>query len=255
VEVRDVDLDGSADPEATLIAALDERVKLLPISSVQYASGLRMDLERLGAACRQRNILFCVDAIQSLGALRMDVAALQADFVIADGHKWMLGPEGLGVFYSRPEARERLQLNQFGWHMLEGAGDFDRVEWQIAASAQRFECGSPNMLAIAALEASLSLLEEVGLAEIEARVLRNARHLIDAITTQTQLELLSPAEPDRHAGIVTFRVPGKDSREVYRRLMGKGVICANRGGGIRFSPHFYNTEKQLDCALDQAARA
>jgi selenocysteine lyase/cysteine desulfurase len=252
VDVRDISLDQSKDPEAALIAALDSKVKLLSVSSVQYASGLRMDLERLAEACRKRGILFCVDAIQSLGALRMDVQALQPDFVIADGHKWMLGPEGLGVFYSRPEARERLRLTQFGWHMLEDAGNFDQGNWQIAASARRFECGSPNTLGIVALEASLGLLEEVGLQEVESRVLANARHLIRAIGDHPQLELLSPAQPDRHAGIVTFRLAGKDSETAYRDLMAQGVICAHRGGGIRFSPHYYNTTAQLDAALELA---
>lgn len=252
VEVRDVDLDQAKDPEAALIAALDSKTRLLTVSSVQYASGLCMDLERLAEACRKRGVLFCVDAIQSLGALEMDVQALQPDFVIADGHKWMLGPEGLGVFYSRPEARERLSLTQFGWHMLEEAGNFDRSDWQIAASARRFECGSPNTLGIIALEASLSLLEEVGPQEVESRVLTNARHLIQAIGDHPELELLSPAQPGRHAGIVTFRINGKDSESAYRHLMKHGVVCAHRGGGIRFSPHYYNTTAQLDAALELA---
>src|SRR5690606_20940432 len=171
VEVRDVDLDAAPPPEDALIDALDARARLLAVSSVQFGSGLRMDLVRLAQACRSNGTLLCVDAIQSLGAMRLDAASLEADFVIADGHKWMLGPEGLGVFYSRPEARDRLQLSQYGWRMVEGAGDFDRGEWQVAGSARRFECGSPNMLGIFALEASLSLLEEVGLAAVEARVL------------------------------------------------------------------------------------
>src|SRR5690606_33639764 len=165
VDVRDVDLDAAPTPEDALIDALDARARLLAVSSVQFGSGLRMDLVRLAQACRSNGTLLCVDAIQSLGALRLDVASLQADFVIADGHKWMLGPEGLGVFYSRPEARERLKLTQYGWHMVEQAGDFDRRAWEVASSARRFECGSPNMLGIHALEASLALLEEVGLAE------------------------------------------------------------------------------------------
>lgn len=255
VEIRDVDLDTAADPEAAIIAALDSRVKLLPISSVQYASGLRMDLPRLAEACRQHGTLLCIDAIQSLGALEMDATQLEADFVIADGHKWMLGPEGLGVFYSRPQARERLQLSQFGWRMVEEPGDFDRGDWQIASSARRFECGSPNMLGIFALETSLSLLEEIGLAEIEARVLANARQLMDMISAQPRLELLSPTASGRHAGIVTFRVVDRDSQEVYRHLMAQGVVCAHRGGGIRFSPHFYNQTAQLEEAINHALRA
>ena len=83
---------------------------------------------------------------------------MQADFVMADGHKWMFGPEGLALFYSHPDARDRLRLNQYGWHMVEAMGDFDRKDWSIAKTARRFECGSPNMLSIHALNASLSLL-------------------------------------------------------------------------------------------------
>lgn len=255
VEVRDVDLDAATDPEAALIAALDQRVKLLAISSVQYASGWRMDLPRLAAACRRYGILLCIDAIQSLGALQFDAASLQADFVIADGHKWMLGPEGLGVFYSRPQARQQLRLMQFGWRMVEAAGDFDRRDWQVAESARRFECGSPNMLGIFGLEASLSLLEEIGLAEVESRVLANTQLLIEMIAAEPRLELLSPAAADRQAGIVVFRVVDRDSRQVYRQLMERGIICAHRGGGIRFSPHFYNSAAQLETAVAQALRA
>ncbi|NLO79016.1 MAG: aminotransferase class V-fold PLP-dependent enzyme [Xanthomonadaceae bacterium] len=255
VEVRDVDLDAAPTPEDALIDALDARARLLAVSSVQFGSGLRMDLVRLAQACRSNGTLLCVDAIQSLGALRLDVASLQADFVIADGHKWMLGPEGLGVFYSRPEARERLKLTQYGWHMVEQAGDFDRRAWEVASSARRFECGSPNMLGIHALEASLALLEEVGLAEVEARVLANARLLIEMIAAQPRLELMSPPHPERHAGIVTFRVIDRDSRDVFRHLQEQGVVCALRSGGIRFSPHFYNTQSQLEEALAQALRA
>jgi len=252
VEVRDVDLAAAPDPEQALIDVMDRRVKLLAISSVQYGSGLRMDLVRLGEACRRHGVLFCVDAIQSVGALRMDVAAIGADFVIADGHKWMLGPEGIGLFYSRPQARDRLRLTEYGWHTVEDVGNYDRLDWRVASSARRFECGSPNMLGIFGLEASLSLLEEVGLDEVEARVLANARYLIERIQDEPRLELLSAAASGRHAGIVTFRVRGEDPLVTHRRLSEAKVVCARRGGGVRFSPHFYNSREQLAAALEQA---
>jgi cysteine desulfurase/selenocysteine lyase len=249
VEVRDVDLNAAATPEDALIAAMDARVRLLAVSSVQYASGIRMDLERLAAACRQHDILFCLDAIQSLGALRLDVQAFPVDFAIADGHKWMLGPEGLGVFYSRPEARDRLRLMEFGWHMVRHMGDYDRLEWESALTARRFECGSPNMVGIFGLEASLAVLEDVGLDEVQARVLSNARYLMRLVEADSRLELVTPTAPERHAGIVSFRLSGRDVEQVYRQLMERGVVCAKRGGGIRFSPHFYNTQRQLEQAL------
>ncbi|MDN5848694.1 MAG: aminotransferase class V-fold PLP-dependent enzyme [Nitrococcus sp.] len=250
IEVRDVALDGAETPEDALLQAMDGRTRVLPVSTVQYGSGLRMNLERLGRACRDNDTLFCVDAIQSLGALALDATQISADFVVADGHKWMLGPEGLGLFYSTAQARDRLCLLQFGWHMATRLGDYDTTDWSAAASARRFEAGSPNMLGIHGLDASLAVLEETGAARVEQAVLNNARHLIARIQMEPTLSLITPAEPHRHAGIVTFRANGVDAHALSRQLRNRGVICAHRLGGIRLSAHYYNTVTSLDRAVD-----
>lgn len=250
VEVRDVALDSAETPEDAILEAMDARTRVLPVSTVQYGSGLRMNLERLGRACRDNGTLFCVDAIQSLGALRLDATQIAADFLIADGHKWMLGPEGLGLFYSTPQARDRLCLLQYGWHMAARMGDYDAPDWSAAASARRFEAGSPNMLGIHGLEASLAVLEETGAAQVEQAVLNNARYLIARIQREPTLSLITSAETHRHAGIVTFRVDGVDALALHRRLRSHSVICAYRLGGIRFSAHYYNTIASLDRAVD-----
>ncbi|MGD8709168.1 MAG: aminotransferase class V-fold PLP-dependent enzyme [Ectothiorhodospiraceae bacterium] len=250
VEVRDVSLASTDSPEDALLNAMDERTRVLPVSSVQYASGLRMDLSRLGAACRANGTLFCVDAIQSLGALAFDAPGCGADFVVADGHKWMLGPEGIGVLYATPRARDALNLLQYGWHMAAAMGDYDRTDWEPARDARRFEAGSPNSLGIHALDASLSLLEETGPETVESHVISNARYLMDRVAAEPGLELLTPSAQARHAGIVTFRVAGAEPGRLFRELRGEGVICAARGGGIRFSPHFYNDRQQLDRAVE-----
>ena len=248
VRVRQVSLDGE-DPESALIAAMGPATRLLSISSVQYASGLRMDLQRLGEACRQRGILFCVDAIQSLGALPLDVQVSQCDFAMADGHKWMLGPEGLGVFYCRREVRDRLKLTQFGWHMVEALGDYDREDWTPASTARRFEPGSPNTLAQHALSASLELLLETGIERIQQALQQRTAYLLQSISALPGARLLSPTAPERRAGIVTFTFRGIDNGWLHAELMKAGVICAARGGGIRWSPHFYTTQEVLDRAL------
>ncbi len=250
VEVRSVDLDNAPDPEAALLERTDSRTRLMSVSAVQYARGLRLKLEPLGAFCRERGIIFCVDAIQQLGVFPLDVQRIQADCVVADGHKWMLGPEGLAVFYTTPELRARLRLHQYGWHMLEHAGDFDRPDWAPAASARRFECGSPNLLGVFALSASLSLLQEIGFDTISRNIINNTSYLIDKITDMNTLELLSPGGADRLAGIVTFRHRQIEPATLYRHLMDTGVVCAQRGGGVRFSPHFYQGTDTLDRALD-----
>lgn len=250
VEVREAKLSEGDSPEEALLRCADARTRLLAISSVQYASGRRMDLATLGVTCRDRGILFCVDAIQSLGALPLDVQALQADFVIADGHKWLLAPEGLALLYCRAPLRDRLRLLQYGWHMVETLGDYDRREWQPARSARRFECGSPNMLGIHALHASLSLLLEVGIDEVARCVLANSGYLMERLAALPNVELLTPTAPERRAGIVTFRHHEIDSKLLWQTLSEHGIISAPRGGGVRFSPHFYNTRQQLDRALD-----
>ena len=245
VSLRQADLHGAETPEDALFTQVDKRTRLIAISSVQYASGLQLDLQRIGEFCQQHDILFCVDAIQSLGAVRFDAQAIHADFVMADGHKWMLGPEGLAVFYCRAELREKLKLYQYGWHMTDAYVDFDRRDWQPADTARRFECGSPNMLGIHALEASLALLQEHGMEKIEQQVLTNARLLIDAIDTSPSLELLTDRTPGRYAGIITFRHRSCGNESLFKHLTEHGVMCAQRGGGIRFSPHYYTPPEKI----------
>ncbi len=248
VEVVQVGLKGE-DPEAALLAACGPRVRLMSISAVQYASGLRLDLARLGEGCEQRGVLLCIDAIQQLGALPFDVQRYRCAFAMADGHKWMLGPEGLGVFYCRSDWRERLKLHEFGWHMLEQAGDYDRADWQPARSARRFECGSPNMLGAMALDASLSLLEQVGMQEVGQRLEQNVGQLYQALAAMPRVELLSPAAPARRAGILTFRIEGMDNPSLFEQLKAQQIICAMRGGGVRLSPHFYTRAEVIEQTL------
>ena len=248
VEVVQVNLSGS-DPEAALLAACGPRTRLLSISAVQYASGLRLDLLRLGAGCRSKGVLLCVDAIQQLGAQPFDVQASDCAFAMADGHKWLLGPEGLGVFYCRSDLREQLALHEYGWHMLEHAGDYDRREWQPARSARRFECGSPNMLGAMALEASLSLLEEVGMAQVAALIEARVLQLQEGLQRIAGVQLHSPLDPARRAGILTFSWDGWDNQALFARLRERQVICAQRGKGIRLSPHFYTEPAVIEQTL------
>jgi cysteine desulfurase/selenocysteine lyase len=252
VEVRQVSLTSANSSEQTLIQSCDARTRLLAISSVQYASGLRVDLAPLGQFCRDQSILFCVDAIQSIGALKFDVEAINADFVMADGHKWMLGPEGLALFYCHKAARDQLRLHQFGWHMVEHYEDFDRKDWQIATTARRFECGSPNMLGIHALHASVSLLLATGMPHIQQAVLANSETLFTLIKNSTNLECITDMTAGRYGGIVVLRHKDIPAAHLYRYLMQHRVLCALRGGGVRFSPHFYTPREQLQQAVKLA---
>ena len=248
VKVIQVSLTG-ADPEGALLAACGPKVRLMAVSAVQYASGLRLDLPRLGEGCQQRGVLFCIDAIQQLGALPFDVKEYRCTFAMADGHKWMLGPEGLGVFYCRSDLREQLKLHEYGWHMLEHAGDYDRSDWQPALSARRFECGSPNMLGAMALDASLSLLEEVGIRAVGKALSERIDHFQRELSCMPGVRVLSPADPTRRAGITTFRMDSWENPELFQRLKTEQIICALRGGGVRLSPHFYTSDEVIEQTL------
>ncbi len=255
VSVREAHLAGSETPEDALFEQVDAHTRLVSISSVQFANGLRMDLSRIGAFCRANDILFCVDAIQSLGALPCDVQATQADFLAADGHKWLLGPEGLGLFYVRAELRERLRLTQYGWHMTEAPHDFDRRAWQPAASARRFECGSPNMLGIHGLSASLSLLLECGLEAISRNIIKNTAYLIERLNDISGINVVSETQESRLSGIVAFACDKKEAASMVSYLREHGVICAERSGFVRFSPHFYTSRRRLDHVLNLVSDA
>ena len=237
-------------PEQALMEACDHRTRILTISSVQFSSGIRLDLELLGDFCKANDILFCVDAIQSIGAHEIDVQKIRADFVMADAHKWMLGPEGLALFYINAAVRDALNLYQHGWHMTATPDDYDIQTWQPAKSAKRFEPGSNNLLGIHALSASLSLVEELGMAYIERELDLRVSYLLERLAEHDRVQLITPVDPGQRAGIVAFKVAGADQQALHKRLLENRVFCALRGGAIRFSPHYYTRIEQLDKTIN-----
>lgn len=246
VQLREVDILGAENAEDALLQAMDSDTQLLSVSAVQWSDGFTLDLERLGQACRQRGVLFFVDAIQQLGALEMDVNACCIDFLAADAHKWLLAPEGIAVFYCRDSARPRLKLLQQGWHMADEPWNFQRSEWLPSTTALRFEAGSPNSIGQAALHASAGLLLETGMSHIAARVRSNTGYLIRRLRTFPDITVSSRTEPDRRSGIVSFRHAQKAPAVLQSQLKAAGVTCAVRGGSVRVSPHFYQGESELE---------
>jgi selenocysteine lyase/cysteine desulfurase len=255
VTFKEADLLNASSPEQALFDQVDNHTRLLTISSIQFASGIRLDLEKIGRFCQDKGILLCIDAIQSLGCVQFDVQRYQADFVMADGHKWLLAPEGLGVFYSRKSARDQLKLTQYGWHMLADIQNYDNKPWKIHPTAKRFECGSPNMLGIHAFSASLSLLLETDMETVQQAVFERVDFLIQRLQQSRPLQLLSPANAELKSGIVIFRHRQIDNQRLFKHLSDHQVACAIRGGGIRFSPHFYNTLEELEQAVSIAEAA
>jgi selenocysteine lyase/cysteine desulfurase len=254
VSLRYADLAAAESPEDALLALVDERTRLLALSSVQWTDGLRLDIARIGAACRARGVLLFVDAIQQLGALRVDVVSSQVDFLAAGCHKWQMGPEGIAVFYCHPAAREQIRPLALGWRMLDDPYQFDRPGRPVSASARRFEPGTANTMGQLALNASVGLLEQVGMARVEARVLANTRQLTSGLQGMPGVQVASPVQAARQSGIVSIAVAAHDHQQLWAQLAEHGIITVCRGPYLRFSPHFYQGSTQIEAALDVLER-
>jgi cysteine desulfurase / selenocysteine lyase len=242
---RAVELD-SVDPERSLIQAIGPSTRVLSVSSVQYDTGLRLDLERLGSACARHGVMFCIDAIQHLGALPLDVNQVGADFVVAGSHKWMLAPEGVAIFWSHPEARAALEVVDPGWRMFPDPFNFDRPDWQPSASARRFEPGTLNTAAIHGLEAALEVLLEFGDQAMGDALQDRTDQLSESLQAMAGIELISPLERQRRAGIVSFMIDGVHAKTILARLTLNDIHAAVRGPWIRLSPHFYTPQTQIE---------
>jgi selenocysteine lyase/cysteine desulfurase len=223
---------------------MDSRTRMVTVSSVQFSNGFRIDLKRLGGLCRDRNILLCVDAIQSLGMIPMDVQACNVDFLSADAHKWLLGPEGIGIFYCRKELTERIAPSLIGWKSVQNEFDFDQPHLVLKRDAQRFEEGSMNLMGVFGLGAAVELLLEASIEDIEQHVLDLGDEIIEE-ADKRGFEILTPRERRERGGNVTFR--GHFDQEAVRSgLREKGIMVNVRGGGLRVSPHFYNIESDIE---------
>jgi selenocysteine lyase/cysteine desulfurase len=249
VEPRRVDLLSAISPEQALIDAVDQHTRVIAVSAVQYADGLRMNLQAIARHCQSNDILLCVDAIQALGVVPVDVQSTGIDIAVADAHKWLLAPEGIAIFYISHKARDKIQPTQFGWHNLEHTGDFQTLDWQLSASARRYECGSLNNLGIQALLASLQCLVDVGINTVFEQVTSRIHAIAHQLDSE-RYSILSDLETSRSSGIITIKHRTADSMTLYSKLLQQGILCAMRNGGIRLSPHFYTPMNQIEHVTD-----
>lgn len=223
---------------------MDSRTRLVTISSVQFSNGFRINLGELGELCKRRNVLFCVDAIQSLGVIPMNVKEFQIDFLSADGHKWLLAPEGTGIFYCRKGLEEKLNPPLIGWKSVKKEFDYDSIDFDLKTDALRFEEGSLNLLGIFALGAAVDLLLEVGIDAVEKKVLELGDLIIEEAERRGFL-VNTPKSRDERAGIVSLS--GEfDPVWVKDNLREMGIMVNVRGGALRVSPHFYNTYEEIE---------
>ena len=232
-----------------LVRQVDARTRLISISSVECNSGFRCNLNRIGAFCKDKGILFCVDAIQSLGILPMDVKRDHIDFLSADGHKWMLSVEGLGGLYISKEVLEKVYPVTVGWGNMVNATDFMNYEFNFKPNAQRFEEGSLNTMSIHAFGAALDLLLETGIENIENRVMALGDSIIEQLN-QRGLKICSSTHQEERSGNISF-VMNQDTSQLYEWMLKNKVKLTVRDGLVRVSPHFYNSEDEVSRFFDQ----
>jgi selenocysteine lyase/cysteine desulfurase len=250
VEVRRVPSRGNRVLIDDLRAAMDGRTRILAVSSVEFASGFRNDLDALGSLCRERNIYFFVDAIQSLGVLPLDVQKTPVDWIAADGHKWLLGPEGAGIFWCRQELVELLHPTTVGWKSVVHELDFSQIDFTLKPHAGRWEGGTPNVPGVAALGASLDLLLTIGIDAVAERVLALTDHLCER-AERAELQVFSSRRDGENSGIVSLELPGADVKAIVAACRAAGVVVNRRAGRLRASPHCYNTPEELDLLVER----
>lgn len=245
VETRRVPVDAGRVDLDRIAAACDERTRLLSVSWVGYASGWRNDLAALAEIAHRRGALLLVDAIQALGVFPVDVTELDVDFLAADGHKWMLGPEGCGVLFVRQQHLARLRALGVGWNSVVAGHDFSHIELRLKESAERYEGGSANMLGMHALAASLELLLSYGAEALSRRILEIG-DLACRRLTQAGAVIHSDRSPAHSSGIISFELPGSDPQALRQRCLDRGVVLSCRGGRLRISPHAYNNHDDVE---------
>ena len=247
-------VNGLAD-EDSLIRALDEPdVRILSVSWVSFETGLKLDLARLGAACRERGIYFVVDAIQGVGAASLDVRACQIDFLACGGQKWLLSPWGTGFLYVRRELVRELVPHTVSWMAVKNAEDFTQLcnyELNWFDNARRFEMITLPYQEFAGLNASLELFELVGWPNVYSLVAERADQIVGWAEDRRDVTLVTPADPARRAGVVSVRP--RDPEAASARLRAAGVAHSLREGAIRLAPHFYTSADEVERSLSHLA--
>ena len=231
--------------------AVDDSTVALAVSHVEYANGFRHDLRSLAEIAHKHGAYFIVDAIQSAGVIPIDVKRDDFDFLTAGCYKWLLGPAGAGFLYVRKELIGKFEPPFIGWasvkpEVFETIDFWDIWTLKLSETAGRFEVGCPSLYSLIGAVASLQILLDVGISNIEKRVLALTSRLIEAVK-ELGLRLQTPEEPECRSGIVHFLINEPENH--VKRLNKKGIIVSARAHGIRVSPHFYNTEEEMDSLI------
>jgi cysteine desulfurase/selenocysteine lyase len=236
-----------------VMGQVDENTKLVALASCHFISGFRLEHQAIGKFLRERGILFCLDAIQTLGAFQTTVE--DVDFLAADAHKWLLGPCGAGIFYVRRELQEKLNPPIYGWHNVRNPNFVAQEQIIFRSGAVKYEAGTQNLIGLVGLIAAMELALEIGVENIAAELFRKRAWLVPALQAKGFAVLNAETKTENASGIVSFYQKGKDLAALNQKLADARIVASlrtNRAGQnfIRFSPHFYNTDAELQRALE-----
>lgn len=249
VEVRLMNLRGLGSIRPRDVSGqIDENTRLVALASCHFISGYRLDLPAIASYLRERNIRFCVDAIQTVGAFPTD--ASQVDFLAADAHKWILGPCGAGLMYVRDSLQEQLNPPVYGWHNVRSPEFVAQEQIVFRSGAARYEAGTHNLLGLVGLVAAMELILEVGIQNIALELLRKRAWTVPALQSRGYTVLNADAAPDNCSGITAFYRSDTDLPALHQKLLDANIVTSlrtDRKGQkyIRLSPHFYNTDEEL----------
>ena len=226
------------------VQAIDEKTRIVAVSHVQYMNGFRIDLKELSKIAHDNDAYLATDSVQAVGEMPVNVLELGVDFLATSGYKWLLSPVSTGFLYVRQELFEELWPTIVGYRSDENPMQFNFREFQPAHTARRYEAGQLNFPGFAGMKESTMLLQEVGVGTIQTRVLSLINRLIDGLKRNTKMQVRSCLDDAHRSGIVNLACPEPES--VAERLLQRGIVVSVRGGGLRISPHFYNTEDEID---------
>jgi cysteine desulfurase / selenocysteine lyase len=231
-----------------IIENIVPETRLISISQVQFLTGYRVDLEKIGKVCREKDIFFSVDAIQGLGAVRLDVNKDNIDFVSAGSQKWLLGLQGLGFVYVSEKLQDNIDQDCVGWLSVEDAWDLLHYELKLKNTADRYQGGTLNSIGIYALNASLKLFKHNGFNEIENKVIENTSYFLEQLGDTRFKPIINGLDKSNLSGIISFK--DKDWKKIYDSLLNENIDCSVRLGYVRMSPHFYNIKEEIDKVVD-----
>jgi selenocysteine lyase/cysteine desulfurase len=250
VEKRVTQVLGSGSLEERLMALVDSRTKAIVVDWVDFFTGYRVDLKLLGDFCKEREIFLVVDGIQGCGAVSIDLSTLDVDFFAAASAKWLLGPVGAGILYVNKNTIPGLKPAFMGWMSLvwDDFNIFDPLP-PLKDGAARFEAGSYPGLPLVGFVENLGILNSVGIEEINRKIFKLRKLLLDGLLG-LDAEIISPLDESHASGILTFRLRNKESRLLWETLSQNNVKTSLRKNAIRLSPHFYNTEAEVQKVLE-----